>query len=304
VHSAVEHSAVLQAGAVHAAAGGEVHAVPVDGTGRVDLDAWGAAVSGDGSGVGGGASSGAVGRTHGAAALACLQSANHEVGTCQPVAEAAEVCEVLGVPLLVDATHSVGRERLPTGWSILTASARTWGGPAGVGVLAVRRGTRLRSPFPADDRPDLPGFADVPSAVAAAVALQVAMADWEERAARHRALVDRIRAEVPRLVPDVEVVGDPERRLPHVVTFSCLYVDGEALVTALDRAGFAVSSGSSCTSSTLRPSHVLEAMAVLTHGNVRVSLGRDVGEAEVASFLDVLPRVVADVRAELGADRL
>jgi cysteine desulfurase len=113
-------------------------------------------------------------------------------------------------------------------------------------------------------------------------------------------LVDRIRRTVTATVPDVEVVGDPDDRLPHLVTFSCLYVDGEALLHALDRAGFAVSSGSSCTASTLRPSHVLEAMGVLTHGNVRVSLPPDVEESEVDRFLGVLPGIVANLRAEAG----
>ena len=73
-------------------------------------------------------------------------------------------------------------------------------------------------------------------------------------------------------MPDTDVVGDPDDRLPHVVTFSSLYVDGEAVVGAFDAAGFAVASGSACTSSTLEPSHVLAAMGVLTHGNVRVTL--------------------------------
>ena len=94
-------------------------------------------------------------------------------------------------------------------------------------------------------------------------------------------------------MPDVEVVGDPVDRLPHLVTFSCLYVDGEALLHALDRAGFAVSSGSSCTADTLRPVHVLEAMGVLTHGNVRVSLHRECPTEDVDRFLAVLPGVVA-----------
>jgi cysteine desulfurase len=105
-------------------------------------------------------------------------------------------------------------------------------------------------------------------------------------------------------VPDVEVVGDPVDRLPHLVTFSCLYVDGEALLHALDRHGFAVSSGSSCTSSTLRPSHVLEAMGVLSHGNVRISLHRTTTADEVERFLDVLPGVVADLRAQAGVTGL
>jgi cysteine desulfurase len=114
-------------------------------------------------------------------------------------------------------------------------------------------------------------------------------------------MIDRIRAAVAATVPDVEVLGDPVGRLPHIVTFSCLYADGEALLAGLDRRGFAVSSGSSCTSSALQPSHVLVAMGALTSGNIRVSLHAETTDAEVDEFLAVLPGVVADVRAELGA---
>ena len=98
----------------------------------------------------------------------------------------------------------------------------------------------------------------------------------------------------------MEVVGDPDRRLPHLVTFSCLYVDGESLVTELDRLGFAVASGSACTASSLEPSHVLAAMGALTHGNVRVSLARDTAEADVDRLLATLPTSWAgcDHRAE------
>lgn len=126
-----------------------------------------------------------------------------------------------------------------------------------------------------------------------------AAADAE--AARLSALVDRIRTAVPELLPDVEVVGHPEVRLPNVVTFSCLYVDGEALLHELDREGFSVSSGSSCTSSTLTPSHVLKAMGVLSEGNVRVSLPAGTEAGDVDRFLEVLPGVVRTVRERLGA---
>jgi cysteine desulfurase len=84
------------------------------------------------------------------------------------------------------------------------------------------------------------------------------------------------------------------------VTFSCLYVDGEALVDGLARRGYAVASGSACTSSTLEPSRVLAAMGALTHGNVRLSLSRDATEADVDGFLAALPEVVAGIRAEAG----
>ena len=101
-------------------------------------------------------------------------------------------------------------------------------------------------------------------------------------------------------MPDTEVAGDPTDRLPHLVTFSCLYVDGEALVTALDAEGFGVASGSACAASTLEPSAVLAAMGVLTHGNVRVSLTRDTTAEEVERFCVVLPRVVERLRSEVG----
>ncbi len=158
---------------------------------------------------------------------------------------------------------------------MLAASAHKWGGPPGVGVLALRRSARWRSPGPDTEREAgrVAGFENVPGICAAAAALAAVQTEAAAENARLATLTDRVRATVARL-PDVVVLGDPDRRLPHLVTFSCLYVDGEALITELDRAGFAVNSGSSCTADTLRPSHVLEAMGVLSHGNVRVSLPR------------------------------
>ncbi|MFE0529741.1 cysteine desulfurase family protein [Micromonospora parva] len=284
VHSAIEHSAVLHAAQRHVGAGGAASAVPVDRSGRLDLTAWSSAVRAPG------------------VALAALITASHEVGTVQPVAEAAAACADVGVPLYVDAAQSVGRVPVPAGWSVLTASAHKWGGPPGVGVLAVRKGARWESPWPADERESgrTPGVVNLPAVVAAAASLRAAAADAAAEATRLAPLVDRIRERVAAEVPDVEVVGDPVLRLPHLVTFSCLYVDGEALLHALDRRGFAVSSGSSCTSSTLRPSHVLEAMGVLSHGNVRVSLHRETTEADVERFLAELPGIVAGLRAEAG----
>ncbi|MGN9808780.1 cysteine desulfurase family protein [Micromonospora sp. BQ11] len=284
VHSAIEHSAVLHAAERHVAEGGTATSVPVDRLGRLDLTAWSEAVRAPG------------------VALAALIAASHEVGTVQPVAEAAAACADAGVPLSVDAAQVVGRMPVPAGWSVLTASAHKWGGPPGVGLLVVRKGTRWESPWPADERESgrTPGVVNLPAVVAAAASLRAAAADAAAEAARLAPLVDRIRARVAAEVPDVEVVGDPDHRLPHLVTFSCLYVDGEALLHALDRRGFAVSSGSSCTSSTLRPSHVLEAMGVLSHGNVRVSLHRETTTAEVERFLAELPDIVAALRAEAG----
>jgi cysteine desulfurase len=271
-YTAVEHSSVLHA--VEWAGGGEE--LSVDAAGRVGL----APPPPDTS-------------------VLAVQSANHEVGTIQPVRELAAAAD--GVPVFTDACASAGRLPLPTGWSAAAASAHKWGGPAGVGLLLVRKGARWRHPFPVDERIDerAPGFENVPAALAAAAALQAVVAERDEVAARQHALVDRLRAGVA-TIPDVDVVGDPVDRLPHLVTFSCLYVDGESLVIELDRLGFGVASGSACTASTLTPSHVLAAMGALTHGNVRLSLTRETTAAQVDALLGVLPDVVERLRGEVG----
>src|SRR5215469_5060280 len=240
--SAVEHSAVLNAADwLHRVTDAAVSITGVDELGRADVAEFAAAAARD--------------RT----LLACLQSANHEVGTIQPVAEAAEACARARVPLLIDAGASAGRLPVPAEWSLLTASARKWGGPAGVGALAVRRTTRWREPLPADDREGrrVPGFPNVPEILAAAASLTAMSKERGAMDGALRALIARIRTAVPDRVPDAVVFGDPDARLPHIVTFSCLYVDGEALVTELDRAGFSVSSGSACETDTRQPSHVL-----------------------------------------------
>ncbi|MFI7399829.1 cysteine desulfurase/sulfurtransferase TusA family protein [Streptomyces sp. NPDC049541] len=282
--SAVEHSSVLHAADAHEAGGGSVTQIEVDRQGRVTPASYAEALRPD-------------------TALACLQSANHEVGTEQPVAEVAAVCRESGVPLLVDAAQSLGWGPVGGEWSLLAASAHKWGGPSGVGLLVVRKGVRFVSQGPADERESgrAAGFENLPAIVAAAASLRAVRAEAEQEAVRLRGLTERIRVRVPRSVPDVEVVGDPERRLPGVVTFSCLYVDGETLLHELDREGFSVSSGSSCTSSTLTPSHVLKAMGVLSEGNVRVSLPMGTPEEDVERFLEVLPGAVAGVREKLGA---
>jgi len=276
VYAPVEHAAVRHA----VAWGGEPVELTVDEYGRCDDGDLAQHATAPGVG------------------LVALQSANHEVGTVQPVGEL-ELPD--GVPLFMDACASMGRLPLPGGWSAAAGSAHKWGGPAGVGVLLVRKGVRWRNPFPGDDRIDerVAGFENVPGALAAAAALQAVVAERDDVNRRQHALVDRIRAAVAQ-IPDAQVVGDPVDRLPHLVTFSFLYVDGESLVHALDRQGYAVASGSACAASTVGPSAVLAAMRVLTHGNVRRWLARETSEAGVDRRLSLLPTVIGDLRAEVG----
>ena len=275
VHGDVEHSAVL-----HAAAwsGRPTRVLPVDRLGRVDT-----------TGLGPDAGPRVV----------AVQAANHEVGTVQHL-----TAPPAGAAVFVDACASMGRLPLPPHWAALAGSAHKWGGPAGVGVLLVRHRAPWLTPFPADDRADprASGFENVPGALAAAAALQAVVAERDEVNARQHALVDRIRAAAA-AVDDVDVVGDPVDRLPHLVTFSVLYVNGERLVTELDRRGFGVASGSACTASTLEPSRVLAAMGALTHGNVRLSVGPATTDAEVDRLLAELPGLVQRLRDESGVPR-
>ncbi|KPM54629.1 aminotransferase V [Frankia sp. R43] len=293
VVSAVEHSSVLHAAQRHEGAGGEVVTIGVDRLGRVDPAAFTAALD-----------------ARPDTAVAALQHANHEVGTVQPVAEVAQALRARGVPLLTDAAMTLGRVRvdLPElGADLLTASAHKFGGPPGVGLLVVRTGTRWAAPGPADEREygRVPGFPNVPAVVATAATLAVRATEIDAEAPRLASYANRLRERLPELVEDVELLGpggtDPTVALPNVVAFSCLYVAGEALLAELDQAGIAVSSGSSCTADTLTPSHVLVAMGALTHGNLRVSFGRESTEADVDALLAALPAAVRAVRERAGA---
>lgn len=278
VVSAIEHSAVLYAAQWH----GEHALVGVNAQGRADAEAYAEAVARPG------------------VALACLQAANGEVGTRQPIDKVAAACATWGVPLHVDAAAAVGRVEVAQ-WlapaDLITADARTWGGPPGVGVLARRTGVRWRRPGPREA-----AVVPVPLIASAAAGLLAAEAEREGLAARCPAWVQRLRAELPARIPDCVVVGpsDPAERLPHVLTASFLYVDGERLVGVLDAQGLTVASGSACVADTLEPSHVLAAMGALTHGNLRVTLGTATTQADIDGLLAALPPAVARLRAEAG----
>lgn len=276
VHTAVEHQSVFHA----AHWWGQPSVVAVDHLGRVDPER--------------------VRRRAGEAAVVAVQSANHEVGTLQPIDELD--LGRLGVPLFVDACASMGRLPLPRDWDAVAGSAHKWGGPAGIGILVVRKGVAWDAPFPTDDRIDerSVGFENVPGALAAAAALQQVVADRVSTNARHHALIARARAAAAQL-PGVDVLGDPEDRLPHLLTLAIDHLDGEPIVLALDRADLATASGSACGASTLEPSHVLRALGGLdaaTHGNLRISLPRTAGAEELDRLLAVLPGVIADLRAQ------
>jgi cysteine desulfurase len=281
VVSAVEHTSVLAPARALAGQGFAVTEVGVDGTGRVDPDELAEAVRDD-------------------TLLVCLQHANHEVGTIQPVQEAAALAHERRALVLVDACQTLGRlpvDMAGLGADLLVASGHKCYGPPGTGFLVASGRARPWPVLVGDEREhrrragmeNLPGIA----AMAAAVTARVAEAPGERD--RMAGLASRLLAGLA-TIPEVVVHGDPGQRLPHLVAFSVLYIEGEALLLLLDGEGIAVHSGSSCTADSQEPSHVLAAMGAITHGSVRVSFLRDTTESDVDRLLAVLPAAVADLR--------
>ncbi len=232
-------------------------------------------------------------------AVALVQHANQEIGTVQDLETLYPIAHTKGVPVIVDATASVGHIDPPEHWDALVAHPADWGGPAGIGVVALRPQTRWLPTWPEGDD-WAPGGVNVALALASAVALQERTENRAATEARLRSYVDRIRMEAAHM-EGVYVVGDADHRLPHVVTLAFLYLDGEPLLTRLDKEGIAVGSGSACSRSTLDPSHVMAAIGALTHGNVRLGLHPGVSEHDIDRFLEALPRAIEYVRQDMGA---
>jgi cysteine desulfurase len=291
VVSAVEHNAVLASARWLASRDFELTEVGVDRYGRVDPGELASAVRDD-------------------TLLVCLQQANHEVGTVQPVREAAEAAHAKGAVLLVDACQAVGRlpdRAVELGADLVAVSAHKAYGPPGIGALVVRGATRLKPILLGDERERRrrAGMENLPGAAAMAWALQARVAEGPAEAPRLELLAERLRSGLA-AIPDLVVHGHPSERLPHLVAFSVLYVEGEALLLLLDAEGIAVHSGSSCTADTQEPSHVLAAMGAITHGSVRASFLADATEADVDRLLTVLPGAIEDLRemAELDSQAL
>jgi len=288
--AAVEHSAVRDASARLA----PLELIAVDRLGRIEVDAVEAALD-------------RCLAVHGTgAALVHCQWANHEVGTVQPVAEVVERCRSRGIPVHVDAVAAAGHVACDLGAldaDLVSVSAHKLGGPTGTGALIVRRGLRIEPLVVGgeQERARRGGLEHVAGAVgfaAAAAALCAPGAlDGEEAAARRRT---EVLARVATAVPGVDRFGDPIDRLPHLV---CLGVDGveaEPVLLGLDQEGVAAHSGSSCSSETLEPSPVLEAMGVDAERSLRLSVGWSTTDADIEAFEASFAGVVASLRSLRG----
>jgi cysteine desulfurase len=232
-----------------------------------------------------------------------VQWANHEVGTVQPVAEVVSACRERGVLVHVDAAAAAGHvpiDFVALGADLMSVSAHKLGGPLGIGALLVRRGLRLRPLLVGgeQERARRAGMENVPAIVGFGAAADVlcrpgALAD---EAARNRSQTDAVVAAAT-AVAGVQTFGDAVDRVPHLVCFGVDGVEAEPVLLGLDQAGVAVHSGSSCSSETLEPSPVLEAMGVPAERSLRVSVGWSTTDADVDAFARAFPPVVDRLRS-------
>jgi cysteine desulfurase len=286
VMAAVEHSAVREASELHAGlrAGG-IEQVSVDHTGVIDLDAVRAAIH------------------RPDVALVQCQWANHEVGTLQPVAAVVAACRERGTLVHLDAAAAAGHVPIAfdeTGADLMSLSAHKLGGPRGIGVLLVRRGLRVPPLLVggSQERARRGGLEDVAAAVGFGAAAGELIDGLAGEAAASRALVAELRAAALQ-IPDVEVYGPASwpDRLPHLLCVGIGGVEAEPVLIGLDQAGVAAHSGSSCSSESLEPSPVLEAMGVDAEHSLRLSVGWSSTQAEVQRAVKALPEVISRLRA-------
>jgi cysteine desulfurase len=274
----VEHSAVRDASS--RAADGDVTWVGVDRLGRVDPDEVMAALR------------------PGETAVVHLQWGNHEVATLQPVREVVERCRDAGVLTHVDAAAAVGHVAVDfaaLGADLLSVSGHKFGAPPGTGALLVRRGVRLRSFLVGgeQERARRAGFENVPALIGFGAA--AAAVDVEGECHAQRRFTDRVLAFVSTL-DGVRVLGDAVDRLPHLVCLSVDGVEAEPVLLGLDQAGIAAHSGSSCSSESLEPSPVLEAMGVEAERSLRISVGWPTTDADIDALCRALPGVLDRLR--------
>ncbi|MGQ9928661.1 MAG: cysteine desulfurase family protein [Chloroflexaceae bacterium] len=293
--SAIEHHAVLHAAKyLQQQHGFEVTLLPVDEGGLVRPDDLRAALRPD-------------------TALVSVMYANNEIGTIQPIAELGAICREASVPLHTDAVQAAGMlpldvEALKVDYLSLTA--HKFYGPKGVGVLYARRGAPLLPQINggAQERRRRAGTENVAGIVGLAVALTLAEERRPTATERIRPLRERLIDGLLAAVPDSWLNGDRLQRLPGNANLGFAGIEGESLLLLLDQAGICASSGSACTSGSLEPSHVLLALGLspaAANASVRFSLGHGITEADITYVLEILPLLVARLRAVVaqGAER-
>jgi len=237
--------------------------------------------------------------------LISVMHANNEVGTMQPIAEIGKIAKEAGIYFHTDAVQTAGHIPVDVnelGVDLLSMSAHKLYGPKGVGALYIRKGTKL-VPFMhggEQERRRRASTENVPGIVGFGRAAELAKQEMTEEAELLTHLRDQLINGLLERIDHTRLNGHPVMRLPNNVNISVDFVEGESMLLNLDLEGICASTGSACSSASLEPSHVLLAMGLSheqAHGSLRFSLGKWTTEDEIERVLDVLPRIVAKLRA-------
>ncbi len=236
--------------------------------------------------------------------MVSVMAANGEIGTIQPIREAAEVAHEHGALFHTDATAAAGRIPLDAsgmGIDLMTLSSNDIYGPRGVGALYLRKGLRVKPQMigGGQEQGIRSGSENVPGIVGMGRAAELAEADMEGEAGRLTGLRDRLIEGLLGAIPESYLNGDRERRLPNNANVRFSYIEGESLVLSLDELGVQVSTGSACAAKTLEPSHTLLACGLKheeAHGSLVFTLGKDNSEEDVEYVIRQLPGIVRRLR--------
>jgi cysteine desulfurase len=236
--------------------------------------------------------------------LISVMLANNEIGTLEPIAEIAKIAQKYKVACHTDAVDAVGVIPVDVrslGVDLLSMAANQFYGPPGVGGLYVRKGTRVWPLLDGgmQENKRRAGTENLIGIVGMGVAAQVAKEEMPERVPRIKALRDKLRDGLVARIPDIVLNGHPTQCLPHLVSASIKYIEGESLMLMLDEEGIAVATRSACASGSLRASHVLISTGMdfaTAQGTLLFSLGRDTTEADVDRVLEVMPPIVQTLR--------
>jgi cysteine desulfurase len=286
ITSAIEHHAVIETCEYLAKNGFEITFLPVDKYGMVDPDDVAGAIRKE-------------------TMLVTIMHANNEIGTIQPIAEIGRITREHGVALHSDAVQTLTKIPVKVddlGVDLLSLSAHKIYGPKGIGALYVRKGMRLQPIMHGggQERKLRSGTENTPGIVGFGKAAEVGAREMEQESARVKGLRDKLISRVLAEIPSVTLNGHPEQRLPNNANVSIALVEGESLVLSLDLEGVAVSSGSACSSGSLKPSHVLKALGLpyeMMHGSLRMTLGRANSEEDIDYVVEALKKIAVRLRS-------
>ena len=286
ITSSIEHHAVIEMCSFLQARGFRVSYLPVDTYGWLDPQEVTKAITDK-------------------TILVSVMHANNEIGTVEPLAEIGTIVKKAGIWFHTDAVQTVGH--LPVdvhelGVDLLSLSGHKLYGPKGIGALYIRNGTNL-APFiygGGQERGKRAGTENVPGIVGLGRAVELAQQEMSDEVKRIVSLRDTLIAGILETIDHSRLNGHPSKRLPNNANVSIDFVEGESMILNLDLEGICASTGSACTSSSLEPSHVLVAMGVpreKAYNSLRLTLGKWTTEEEIERVLDILPKVVAKLRA-------